>query len=459
MKKIMISGTHSGVGKTTITLGIMSALKKKGYEAQPYKVGPDYIDPSYHNYVTGRNSRNLDSYMLDEEQMKFVMKKASKDCDISVVEGVMGLYDGLGTDIDNSTSSYVSKVLKLPVILVIDAKAQIASAAAMVKGFVELDKDVMIVGVIANNIKSQNHYELVKESIERYCGVEVLGYLPPVDAFSVKSRHLGLIPVYENEIFREGLDELTDKVIETIDVDRIVELSESEALESAFELSMFTEDFEIRSLAKGKKVGIAFDKAFNFYYQENLELLKSIGLELVFFSPLEDEKLPDVDLLYIGGGFPEVFAKELFENKSMRESIKEACEKGLVVYAECGGIMYLGKKITDLDGNEFEMVGFYEGKSIMTEKLKRFGYCMATAKEDTLIALKGEQIRGHEFHYSFFETEMKPDFDIIKIRDDKVVKSWEGGYSKKNTLATYIHTHFFNNLNMLVNILRRFEEV
>ncbi len=459
MKKIMISGTHSGVGKTTLTLGIMSALKKKGYEVQPYKVGPDYIDPSYHDYVTGRNSRNLDSYMLDEEQMKFVVKKASKDCDISVVEGVMGLYDGLGTDIDNSTSSYVSKVLKLPVILVIDAKAQIASAAAMVKGFVELDKDVMIVGVIANNIKSQNHYELVKESIERYCGVEVLGYLPPVDAFSVKSRHLGLIPVYENEIFREGLDELTDRVIETIDVDRIFELSESEALESAFELSMFTEDFEIRSLAKGKKVGIAFDKAFNFYYQENLELLKSIGLELVFFSPLEDEKLPDVDLLYIGGGFPEVFAKELYENKSMRESIKEECERGLVVYAECGGIMYLGKSITDLEGNEYEMVGFYEGKSFMTERLKRFGYCTATAKEDTLIALKGEQIRGHEFHYSVFETEMEPAFDIVKIRDEKVVKSWEGGYSKKNTLATYIHTHFFNNLNMLVNILRRFEEV
>ncbi|EPZ53615.1 cobyrinic acid a,c-diamide synthase [[Clostridium] sordellii ATCC 9714] len=204
MKKILIAGTNSGVGKTTISLGIMQALTKRNLKVQPYKVGPDYIDPSYHTFITGRDSRNLDSYMLDDEKIKYIFKNASKDADISVIEGVMGLYDGFGIDLNSCTSSYTSKILKSPVILVINGKAMSSSAAAMVLGYKELDKEVNIKGVIVNNVKTKNHYELIKEAVEKYCNVEVLGYFPPNEKFKLDSRHLGLVPSVEIEALTEN---------------------------------------------------------------------------------------------------------------------------------------------------------------------------------------------------------------------------------------------------------------
>lgn len=446
MKKILIAGTNSGVGKTTISLGIMQALTKRNLKVQPYKVGPDYIDPSYHTFITGRDSRNLDSYMLDDEKIKYIFKNASKDADISVIEGVMGLYDGFGIDLNSCTSSYTSKILKSPVILVINGKAMSSSAAAMVLGYKELDKEVNIKGVIVNNIKTKNHYELIKEAIEKYCNIEVLGYFPPNEKFKLDSRHLGLVPSVEIEALTEKFYDLGSEIEKYINIDRLIEISESKEIETSFELNELPK-------FKNKSIAIAYDKAFNFYYKENLELLNQMNIEIKTFSPLYDEIVPKADCIYIGGGFPEVFAKELGINKKMRESIKKAHENNVPIYAECGGLMYLGEKLLDLDGNEYEMVGIFEGISKMTKSLKRFGYCDGIAKVDTVFSNKGDIIKGHEFHHSEFNSNEECSYKMVKKRGNKIVDEWYGGYSKGNTLATYLHTHFYNNLDSIIKFV------
>ncbi|MBC8632729.1 cobyrinate a,c-diamide synthase [[Eubacterium] tenue] len=446
MKKILIAGTSSGVGKTTISLGIMQALTNRKLKVQPYKVGPDYIDPSYHTFITKRDSRNLDSYMLDDEKIKYIVNNASKDADISVIEGVMGLYDGFGIDLNACTSSYTSKLLKAPVILVISGKAMSSSAAAMVLGYKELDKDVNIKGVIVNNVKTQRHYELIKEAIETYCEIEVLGYFPPNEKFSLESRHLGLVPSVEIDSLTEKFNNLGNEIEKYINIDRLIEISEGEEIESNFDISDLP-------TFKNKKIAIAYDKAFNFYYKENLELLKQMGIQILKFSPLNDKYLPKADCIYIGGGFPELFAKELDANQSMRKSIKEAHEKNIPIYAECGGLMYLGEKLKDSSDNEFNMVGIFKGTSEMTKSLKRFGYCDGIAKVDTILSKKGDVIKGHEFHHSVFNSEDPCAYKMIKKRGNKVLDEWDGGYSKGNTLATYLHTHFYNNLDAIIKFV------
>ena len=453
MKKIMIAGTSSGVGKTTIALGIMRALTKRKMKVQPYKVGPDYIDPSFHTFITNRESRNLDSYMLDDEKIKYVLNSASKDADISVIEGVMGFYDGIGADIDNCSSSYTSKITKTPVILVINGKAMAASSAATVLGYINLDKDVNIVGVIANNVKTESHFKIIKDSIKKYCGLEVLGYFPPNDKFKLESRHLGLIPMNEVEKLSEKFSSLADEIEKYIDIDRIIEMSESEDIISNFNLEKELKDRNLFELSKGKTVAIAYDKAFNFYYKENIEIFEKLGINIKYFSPLKDKEIPKCDFVYIGGGFPEIFAEELEKNKSIRKNIFDLYKKNKPIYAECGGLMYLGKSIIDNQGKCREMVGIFDGVSEMTQKLRRFGYCNGEALEDTVISKKGDLIKGHEFHHSIFKSEEKCAYDMKKIRDEKIVDEWKGGYSKKNTLATYLHTHFYNNLDCIKNIL------
>ena len=453
MKKIVIAGTSSGVGKTTISLGLMKALKNSGKKVQPFKVGPDYIDPMYHKYVTGEYSRNLDSYMLDDEQIKYVFKNSSEGKDISIIEGVMGLYDGLGSDIGKHSTAKISKLLKAPVILVLDAKGMGASAAASVLGYKHLDKDVDIVGVIANNVNSERHYRIVKESIEKYCGIEVLGHLPSEEKIKMSSRHLGLLPSDEVGDLEYKIEKIAETMEEYIDINRVFELAESENITSSFELSMFSEDPEVRALAEGKTIAVAYDKAFNFYYPDNMDLLKEIGVTIKTFSPIADAEVPKADLIYIGGGFPEMFAKELEANKSMRKSIKEAYENDVPIYAECGGLMYLGDSLVDFKGNRYSMVGAISGYSQMQKGLKRFGYCVATAKEDNLIAYKGQQICGHEFHSSEFHSDVEAVFTMQKIVGDEVVDEWSGGYYSRNTFATYLHIHFYNNLSIVCYLL------
>jgi cobyrinic acid a,c-diamide synthase len=447
MKKILIGGTSSGVGKTTISIGIMKALKNRGLNVQPYKVGPDYIDTSYHTFVTNRESRNLDNYMLQDETIKYLFNKNSADADISVVEGVMGLYDGYGVDINSCTSSYMSKILKCPVILVIDGKAIATSSAAMVLGYKELDKDVDIRGVVVNNISSESHFEIIKESVEKYCGIEVLGYLPKNKDYSLTSRHLGLVPSIEMDGLNEKFDKLADLIEKHINIDRVLEIAQSESIYSNFKLSI--PKFNDLTLA------LAYDEAFNFYYQDNIDLLEDMGVNIIKFSPIYDKELPNCNCVYIGGGFPEIFAKELQENINMRKSIKDTYHKNIPIYAECGGLMYLGEKLIDQDNSKFDMVGIFNGKSVMTKSLKRFGYCVGEALEDTVLSQKGDGIKGHEFHHSEFISDEKCVYLMKKERGGVVSHSWMGGYSKGNTLATYLHTHFYNNLNAIINFLRK----
>ncbi|MEG1409499.1 MAG: cobyrinate a,c-diamide synthase [Terrisporobacter sp.] len=451
MKKIVIAGTNSGVGKTTISLGIMQALTKRNLKVQPYKVGPDYIDPSYHTFITNRYSRNLDSYMLDDEKIKYIVKNSSKDADISIVEGVMGLYDGYGINLDDCTSSYTSKLLKAPVILVIDAKAMAASAAAMVLGYKILDENVNIAGVITNNVRSESHYNTLKEAIETYTGIEVLGYFPPNKEFSLESRHLGLIPSVEMESLKVKFDNLADEIEKYINVDRIIEISETEEFDTDFNLQEFIDKHD----CKDKTIAIAYDKSFNFYYRENIELFEKLGMKIEYFSPIKDNEIPPCDYIYIGGGFPEIFAKELHDNESIRKSILQAHENNIPIYAECGGLMYLGEKLENQDNELFDMVGIFKGCSKMTPSLKRFGYSLGEAKEDTILAKKGEIIKGHEFHHSIFESDEICAYHMKKMKNEKVIDEWEGGYSKKNTLATYLHTHFYNNLDCIANLIER----
>ena len=446
LKKLLIAGTNSGVGKTTLTLGIMQALKNRGLKVQPYKVGPDYIDTAYHTHITGQTSRNLDGYMLGDEMLKYLFNKSSKNMDVAVVEGVMGLYDGYGIDINSCSSSYVSKLLKLPVLLVIDGKAMAASAAAMVLGYKMLDPDVDLKGVIVNNIKTPSHFKLIKQAVEKYTGIEVLGYFPPNPEFSLPSRHLGLIPSQEMEALEQKFSKLGQEIEKYINLERILELCTGEEVTTQFKPTI--------PHVKGKTLALAYDKAFNFYYEDNLELLQETGLEIKKFSPLYDQELPKCDYIYIGGGFPEVFAKELQDNRLMRASLKQAHQNNIPIYAECGGLMYLGERLTTLDHEHFEMVGIFKGESVMTKGLKRFGYCEGVAQEDTILSKKGEALRGHEFHHSEFISEEKQGYLMRKKRDGQMIDEWLGGYSKGTTLATYLHIHFYTNITALNNFLQ-----
>jgi cobyrinic acid a,c-diamide synthase len=428
----------------------MSALKKRNLKVQPYKVGPDYIDTSYHTYITKRKSRNLDSFMLDDEKIKYLYLRNSKDADMSVIEGVMGLYDGFGIDINSCTSSYTSKILKAPVILVIDGKSMATSAAAMVLGYKSLDKEIDLKGVIINNIASKSHFDIVKQAIEKYTDIEVLGYLPRNIEFSLPSRHLGLVPTIEMNELEQKFNHLAQIIEEYIDVDRLIEISKSEDIVSSFKpnLPKF-EDITI---------GIAYDKAFNFYYWGNIDILKDMGVTIKLFSPLNDKNLPYCDGIYVGGGFPEIFAKELEENKSMREDIRRYHENNKPIYAECGGLMYLGDSIVGKDNEEYKMVGILKGKSEMTKSLRRFGYAKGSALIDTTISKKEDTVFGHEFHHSEFITDEECVYKVVKERDSKIIKEWMGGYQKKNTLATYLHTHFYSNLDIPINFLNKVVE-
>ncbi|MGB5823635.1 MAG: cobyrinate a,c-diamide synthase [Proteocatella sp.] len=451
MRKIMISATTSSTGKTTISCGLMRALKNRGMDVQPFKVGPDYIDTEYHARACGNKSRNLDEFMLPQDEIKYIFGKNSEDKDVSIVEGVMGLYDGYGASKDYCSSASISKLISCPVILVIDAKSMAASSAALVYGFKNIDLDVEIAGVIVNNVNTESHYNILKQSIEEYTGVPVLGRIPKDDDFGLSSRHLGLTPSFEVEELENKFDYVASRLEEYLDIDRILQISECNQNEYDKDKRR-----DIKGITK-IKLGLAYDKAFNFYYQDNLDLLEEMGVELVKFSPLYDEKLPECQGIYIGGGFPEVFAKELSYNESLLNEINEKSSQGMPIYAECGGLMYLGDQVEDLDGNFYHMTGIFEGVSKMQTKLQRFGYCSGKANENTVISKKGQIVKGHEFHYSTFESSMENAYEMYKKMSNGQEKFWSGGFASGNTLGTYLHTHFCGDYDIAKNFIQNME--
>ncbi|QUI21787.1 cobyrinate a,c-diamide synthase [Vallitalea pronyensis] len=455
MKKIMIAGTKSGVGKTTLTMGILAALAKRMH-VQPYKVGPDYIDPAFHTQITGRFCRNLDSYILEEEVIKYLFQQSSNNADIAVIEGVMGLFDGKEVGSDVGTSASIAKLLKTPVILVVDGSKVASSIAATVKGFAAFDKDVTIAGVILNNVGSAAHYELLRDAIMYHTDVIPCGYLIKNADVSLPERHLGLVPHLEMSGLDKVYHQLATAIEATIDLDKILEIGTmAEACVTRYEPPVYE--------GSNVRVAIAKDKAFHFYYQDSLDYLRDkLNVELVPFSPLEDKQLPEgIHGLILGGGFPEMFAEDLSKNIPMLEAIYHALDKGLPYVAECGGLMYLCDELVDLEGTQHNMVGWLKGYTTMEKRLQRFGYGKLTLKDSCIYGQAGDHIRIHEFHRSKAYIGEPQVYAVEKSRLGQTIRQWTCGYAKKNGVAAYAHLHYYSNLNFakhFIETCRQYKE-
>ncbi|WP_099141117.1 cobyrinate a,c-diamide synthase [Xenorhabdus kozodoii] len=444
----VIAGTGSGCGKTTVALGIMRALMNRSLRVQPFKIGPDYLDGGWHRAVTGVASRNLDAFMLPESILNGLFNQAMTDQDIAVIEGVMGLYDGYGTDPNDCSSAAMAKQLGCPVVLLVEGKAVSTSIAATVMGFQQFDPAVNIVGVLINRVNRDSHFQLLKQAIEGYCGIPVLGRLPVMPEVSLPSRHLGLIPAQEHVSQREACwSGLAQQVEASVDLDQLLALTQLSALPKGDIDSLIDP-----TMGQGLTLALAEDEAFHFYYPDNLLLLEKAGVTIKRFSPLHDHQLPACQMIYLGGGYPEIYAQTLSSNGAMHAELHRAQQKGIPIYAECGGLMYLGDALIDADGVRHNMVGLIAGESQMGDHLQRFGYCEATAMCDTPLVAKGETLRGHEFHYSDFMTTQTPVFQCVKGATGtfkKTQKSWLGGYQNGNTLASYLHIHFAQRPHLL----------
>ncbi|MDM2996472.1 MULTISPECIES: cobyrinate a,c-diamide synthase [unclassified Citrobacter] len=440
----ILAGTGSGCGKTTVTLGLLSLLKRRGMRVQPCKVGPDYLDTGWHTAVCGSASRNLDSFMLPEPVLNALFCEHMQQADVAVIEGVMGLYDGYGTDPNYCSTAAMAKQLGCPVILLVDGKAVSTSIAATVMGFQHFDPDLNIAGVIVNRVNSETHYQLLKTAIERYCSLPVLGYVPGVEGVALPERHLGLITARESVVNQQPWQEFADTLERTLDIDALLSLSQLTAL-PAGEWPALPDP----QAGKGLTVAIADDEAFNFYYPDNIKLLERTGVTMTRFSPLHDSTLPECQMIWLGGGYPELHAGALAANTPMLAQMRAAHQRGVAIYAECGGLMYLGSTLEDASGEIHRMVDVIPGHSKMGKRLTRFGYCEAQAREQTLLAAAGEVLRGHEFHYSDFLPENPAVMACRKVRDGKTLQEWFGGWQVGNTFASYLHVHFAQRPAML----------
>ena len=434
IKAFVITGPASGVGKTTVAVAIMGALTERGYKVQPFKVGPDYIDPSYHGAICGFPSRNLDSWLLTPEAIRQLFHRAMVGKDVAVIEGVMGLYDGATGDDDAGSTAQLAKLLGLPVVLVLDASKASRSIGAMALGFKAFDPTVNLAGVILNGIAGDLHLELVRPSLD-LAGVRDLGYLPGRQAFTLPERHLGLIPTAEGQLAAAYYQQLAQQAAATVDLDRLLAIAADAAVPDANTRTLFPDV----PVSPQTAIAVAMDKAFHFYYPDSLDLLTDWGAELVPFSLLEDATLPpNVSGIYIGGGFPEVFAEPLCDNAGMRTSIRAAVERGLPIYAECGGLMYLGQSIGDLEGRYYAMAGVLPGHSTMQGARLTLGYRTIRARQSTCLLAAGETVRGHEFHFSSMQEGTATVPSAYDVLDQPGRRE---GFVTHNVLASYIHVH------------------
>ncbi len=433
MRGLVIAGTHSGVGKTTVATGIMAALSQKGYQVQPFKAGPDYIDPSYHATACGQPSRNLDTWLLEESVIRELFQRAMKGKDLAVIEGVMGVYDGFDGEGEEGSTAHLAKLLDLPVVLVTDASAAARSVGATVLGFKSFDPQLNISGVILNGIAGDRHLEFVMPSLAK-AGVPFLGYLPRRPELALPERHLGLIPTLEGTVAREFFGRLVEQVEQTIDLNRILSLASNISLTDE-QSQVFPE----RAHPTQVSIGVAMDKAFNFYYPDSLDLLKAWGAESVPFSPLNDQEVPrGVGGVYIGGGFPEIYAQELSADAPMLQSLRQTAQRGLPIYAECGGLMYLGQSIEDQEGRNYPMAGVVPAKSSMKNTRLTLGYRTVRALGDSPLMKAGDEVRGHEFHLSSLKEDPQTAKAAYQVLDE------DGrieGFRVKNVIASYIHLH------------------
>lgn len=449
--RLVIAGTSSGVGKTTVTLAILAALRQRGRRVQPFKAGPDFIDPGHHTAATGRASRNLDGWMLGADLNRALFAKAAADADISIIEGMMGLFDGSSPINEIGSTAEIAKQLDAPVFLVIDGSAMARSAAAMVSGYAQFDPALRVGGVLFNRVDSEGHYQLLKEAVEQHTKVAVVGYLRQDQAVTISDRHLGLVTAME-----QGTGELYDRLAkaaaDTIDLDRIESLAGScSGLAASPQLVKQNQQHTVR-------IGVAQDQAFCFYYPENLELLEAEGAELVPFSPLTDHTLPaDVAMLYFGGGYPELHGAVLAGNITMRRAIRDFAEQGGTIYAECGGMMYLTQAIRDFEGRSHEMVGLFPAEAVMRKPSLTLGYRTMELSQACNLGVSGVIARGHEFHYSTLVPRGPLNY-ACSLSDARGESKGQDGLVLDNVLALYTHLHFASQSKIataLVNSARR----
>ncbi len=451
--RLVIAGTGSNVGKTTVTLALLAALRQRGRTVQPFKAGPDYIDPGHHTMAAGRPSRNLDGWMLTQVVNRKIFGRAAAEADIAIIEGMMGLFDGSSPTSETGSTAEMSKLLGAPVLLVIDGSSMARSAAAMVNGYGTFDPALTVAGVLFNRVSSEGHFQLLKEAVETESKVSVVGYLKPDTTLTIGDRHLGLRTAIE-----QGSTDLYDKlgqaVAETVDLDKVEALARTagelnadcgmmndELLACGAEGSSRLSCSVPRSAFRPVRVGVAYDPAFCFYYRENLELLEAEGTELVTFSPIRDRVLPEVDLLYLGGGYPELYGEALAKNSSMRGAIRDFAERGGTIYAECGGMMYLTQAIRDFEGLAHEMVGLFPAEAVMRKPGLTLGYREIEITKPCVIGSVGLKARGHEFHYSSLVSKGPLDY-ACAVTDAKAQPRTPDGLVRGNTVALYAHLHF-----------------
>lgn len=432
--RLVIAACQGRSGKTTITLGLLNALKKRGIKVQAFKKGPDYIDPSWHTFASGVESRNLDAFMMTKNNIINTFVNNSQNMDISIVEGAMGMFDGLDVEGSGSTAE-VAHMIDAPVILVVNCLRMTRSVAAIVNGAVNFDSRIKIAGVILNNVARKRHENILKDSIEKYCNVPVIGIVPKSGDISIPGRHLGLITAGEQEEIQELVDKLGEIVEENIDLDKLIEIADS-----ASNLTL-TEDHVSFKKKEKVKIGVLKDKVFSSYYPENLEALEANGAEIVIINSLKDNKLPDINGLYIGGGFPDVYAQQIEENSGLRNDIKDKIEAGLPVYAESGGLMYLGKTLI-VDNKSYEMVGALPYDIKMEKKPQGHGYTISKSLKDNPFIPEGTIVKGHEFHNTSLinlqEDEITFAFDVQRGNG---IKGLKDGIVYKNCMVTYVHSH------------------
>jgi len=442
--RVCIAADRSSAGKTTVAVGLMSILKKEGYAVQPFKVGLDYIDPSYHSEVTGRFSRNLDGFLMKEQAIKEVFLHASRGADVAIIEGVRGLYEGLESLSDCGSTAQIAKMLDTPVILVIDARSITRSTAALVKGYQSFDPGVSIEGIILNKIGSATHAKKAKEAIEHYAGVEVIGQIPRNDSIHLTMRHLGLVPAFEglkhNDQFRRQLDIIESVIRDNVEVDKLIAIAKGADPLPPVQPALFVCPHPAATRGKKRvRIGVAYDEAFNFYYHDLFDLFSLYNADVTFFSPVRDKEIPHVDGIYIGGGYPELFAAELSQNRSVRDALVAGAVEGMPIFAECAGLMYLTESLT-YDGRTSKMAGLIPAHAAMANK-RVIGYVVGTTIRNTIIGPKGTRFRGHEFHYSEITSLSDSLPFAFKLEKGKGISRKCDGIQVHNTLASYSHLH------------------
>lgn len=434
--RLVIAGTASGVGKTTVAMAVIAVLARRGLSVAPFKAGPDYIDPTFHALAAGRPCRNLDSWILPHANLVALFARASASADVSIVEGVMGLFDGRNEAGESGSTAELAKLLGAPVVLVLDVGRQARSAAATARGFQAFDPSTPLAGFVLNRVGSERHARLVRSEVEATTGLPVFGELPKSASVELPERHLGLVPTQELARAEQVIDSLAELAQEHLDLDGLL----AAAREAG---PVHAEGFDpFPSVPPGEKTGVlavARDEAFSFYYEDNLDLLAAFGARLLPFSPLRDASLPSgTSGVYFGGGFPELFAADLAANDSMLADVRRAASSGLPIYAECGGLMYLAKALTDFEGRRHGMAGLLPCEVSMADRRTALGYVSLRVDRDTLLSPAGAELRGHEFHWSRLSAgeERANAYQIIEPAPRSE------GFATGNILASYVHLHF-----------------